>query len=181
MGIAARRKRLRADENNFKPDPKFDRRAHRSRLPADRRSGRNRQAPEGLHPPRETPPPQATRQSRRSAKRNRRRVSWSTDGATVLLPATVERQKAMPSALCMADSVEAENFAAAAAAANGPNAMARACTGFGWVASPRRMPRSTPRQTAVMKSLPETFPAFSARRVPAGMTVCSTCTRCDRR
>ena len=34
------------------------------------------------------------------------------DGATVLLPATVERQKAMPRALCSAGFVQAENFAA---------------------------------------------------------------------
>src|SRR5215467_15152851 len=48
------------------------------------------------------------------------------DGATVLLPETVERQKAMPSALCNPFSSRPRILPHAAAAANGPSAMARA-------------------------------------------------------
>src|SRR6185295_19403424 len=94
-----------------------------------------------------------------------------SDGATVLLPATVERQKAMPSALCMPSSFSLRILPQPAAEANGPSAMARACTGFGLVAKPRRMPKSTPRQTAVIKSLPDTLPDFSANANAAGITV----------
>src|SRR4029450_13569980 len=59
------------------------------------------------------------------------------DGAAVLLPATVERQKAMPSALCSPVSSRPRILPHAAAAANGPSAITRAGIGFGLVASPR--------------------------------------------
>src|SRR4029077_6289291 len=93
------------------------------------------------------------------------------DGATVLLHVTVERQNAMPRALWNPVSSKPSIFPHAAAAANGPSAIARAWTGFGLVARPRRIPKSTPRQTAAIKSLPDTWPTFSAVANAAGTTV----------
>ena len=159
MGVAARRKGFRSTER-FQNGCRVDRAAGHNHLPADKTFGRS--------------PPCLQNFAGRPDTADRREQDAITplcdanptpnllvnDGATVLF-ATQDcgTAKAMPSALCNRLR-QIENLAARGGSPEGSQCDGAACTGFGFVArSQAKIPRSTPRQTAAIKSL-RNFPGF---------------------